>query len=268
MNEFIFVISFTVIGGVCWYFIGRMIQGNKERHTSEYLCGIRSQLLRSCIPDCLYASEGSVNGKCKMMQYSSGNEYFRSLGYMTFVGKYEGIQIDDAITEYNTKDSDLPNEYYESLLFACHIPEDSPVYDLGYMNVRRVSKTRTLFSKAVTSVKNGVFNMLGGSDSGETKRFTIGHTGIEAVIPAGSAQDRWIMLLQQGLSERIEKIFRMYGNVSHVEIGYNKEMLFICVCNSLGYDQKFDEKNDFVIGNAELLCRTLAEMKGLCYDYI
>lgn len=235
-KEFIFVISFTLVAGLCWFFIAGIIQTQKIKHTNEYLCNKRREILRYSFPGCQYSSEGNVNGKNVMEKYSAGNTYVRSLGYMTFSGRYEEFQIDDAITEYDTKGSDLPDDYYESLLFQYRIPVDSPVYQLGYMKVKRAGKIKALIS----------------------------NTGIETVIPASSAKDRWLMLLNQGLSERIEVLFRMYGSASHIEIVYDNDKLLLCVSISLGHDKKFDEEEDFVIRNVDLISRTMIEMEGLC----
>lgn len=262
-KEFLFVTFFTLVMGLCWLFIAGIIQEQKTAHTTEYLCNKRTLLLRYTFPGCQYTSEGSINGKNVMEQYSSGNTYVRSLGYMTFSGRYEGFQIDDAITEYDTKGSDLPDDYYESLLFRYRIPADSPVYRLGYLQVRRVGKARSLVNRAVNSVKNRNSDRLGGSDIGRTKYFSIGNTDIEAAIPAYSDQDRWLMLLGQGLSEKIEVLFRMYAKVSHIEMVYDNDTLFLCVSISLGHDRKFDQERDFVIKNIELISRTMSEMEGL-----
>ncbi len=263
-KEFIFVMAFTLVAGLCCFFISGIVKDIKSKHTTLYLRNKRTEILRYSFPGCQYKPEGSASGKSIMEQYSSGNTYVRDLGYMTFSGRYEGFQMDDAITEYSTRGSDNASDFYESLLFQYHIPTDSPVYQLGYMNVRRVGKAKVLVGKAVTTVKEKILSIDDGSDGGRTKYFQIGNTGIEAVIPSGPAGDRWIMLLGQSLSEKIEVLFRMYDDASHIEMAYDNDKLYMCVCIRLGYDEKFVEKNDFVIRNIELISRTMIEIEGLC----
>ena len=266
-KEFIFVISFTLVMGLCWFFVAGIIQNKRTTHTTEYLCNKRTERLRYFFPGCHYTSDGNVNGKSIMEQYSAGNRYVRSLGYMTFSGRYEEFKIDDAITEYDRGDSDLPDDYYESLLFQYHISTNSPVYQLGYMHVKRVGKTKAFVSKLVNSAKNKAFNIVDGPEVDRKKYFSVGKNGIEAFIPAGYNQDRWVNLLEQGLSERIEVLFQMYGKASDIEIAYDFDKLFLCVSIDIGHDIKFDEEKDFVISNVELISRTMVEMEGLCYFF-
>ncbi|MGN0424275.1 MAG: hypothetical protein ACI4FY_03080 [Acetatifactor sp.] len=263
-KEFLFVTAFTAIMGVCWFFAAGFIQDQQTKHTTEYLCNRRAAKIRYFLPGCQYVPAGNVNGRDVMEQYSSGNRYVRSLGYMTFSGKYESFQIDDALTEYDTKDSDLPDDYYESLLFRYPIPAGSPVYGLDYLRIRRVSRTKALFSKAVTSAKDSIVNRMDGPETGRTKYFPIGKSGIEAAIPPGPNQDKWFLLLFQGLSERIDALFRMYGNASHIEIVFDHDSLLLCVSISLGHDRCFDEKKDFLIQNTTLISRTMEEVEYLC----
>lgn len=264
MNENLFVLLFTLVAGFVIFVFLRISMSVTEKRTNEYLRGRRMTLLNGCIPGCQYTPEGSVNGKAEMMRYAAGEKYCRNLGYLSFSGKYENVRIDDAITWHDSGDSDRPDTYYESLLFEYRIPADSPVYQLGYMNVSRIGKLGAVFDKAASFVKNNIWNKKGASDMDKAASFTIGNSDIKVNIPACPQRDRWIMLLNQGLSEKIEELFRKYRNASHIEMCYKNDVLFLGVSYMLGNNEKFGMENDVVIGDTGLICDTMELLRELC----
>ena len=111
------------------------------------------------------------------------------------------------------------SSFYENLIFEYAIPTNSPVYQMGKMEVRR---SRRAFLNSI------------GSLFGNVKYVSIGNSGIRATLLPGDQQNKWELLLQQGLSEQIEKLFLMYSDTLGTSVIYKEEKLIISMYTCMG----------------------------------